>query len=210
MPLRLPASSSPVILAGLLAGLLVAGCASLSGNPVPPGTPRVRLSLESLPPVVAPGGETLLLARFNIPRDWHLYWTNPGDSGLPPELTWSLPAGWSTGQPLFPVPLEHVSEAGRSWIHQDELVLCVPLRAPADATPGERVAIRLDATWLACHEACVPGGGQAKLGLRVVDQVPPRDGKRPRQDVYPRPWSGRPVEWKVDSGQLRLDFPDWP
>lgn len=27
------------------------------------------------------------------PRGWHTYWLNPGDSGMPPKITWKLPAG---------------------------------------------------------------------------------------------------------------------
>jgi DsbC/DsbD-like thiol-disulfide interchange protein len=31
--------------------------------------------------------------RFNIEKDWHLYWKNAGDAGFAPRITWQLPTG---------------------------------------------------------------------------------------------------------------------
>lgn len=192
----------------LLALLLLTGCAGLPGGPGGDPAPRLRLDLEARPPWVEPGGETLLLARFHIPRGWHLYWMNPGDSGLPPELAWTLPEGWTAGGPHFPVPREHVSEAGRSWIHEGELVLRIPLRCPAGAVPGEAAAIQVEADWLACREACVPGRSRASLVVEVVEEgKEPRPGD-PAADL-PRPWTGPPWEAFLAAGRLDLACPGW-
>ncbi len=37
-------------------------------------------------------------------QNWHVYWRNPGDSGLPPEVAWTLPAGFSAGPLQWPAP----------------------------------------------------------------------------------------------------------
>ena len=35
---------------------------------------------------------------------WHVYWQNPGDSGIPTSIDWDLPAGASAGDMLWPYP----------------------------------------------------------------------------------------------------------
>lgn len=41
--------------------------------------------------------------RLKMDEHWHIYWKNPGDSGLPPKIEWNLPdgsgrnAGWQKG-----------------------------------------------------------------------------------------------------------------
>src|ERR1700761_1328202 len=41
---------------------------------------------------------------FDLEPGWHVYWTNAGDSGEPPEVKWTLPAGVSVGPLQFPAP----------------------------------------------------------------------------------------------------------
>ena len=36
---------------------------------------------------------TTVALRLKMAEGWHTYWQNPGDSGLPTTLTWTLPAG---------------------------------------------------------------------------------------------------------------------
>lgn len=42
--------------------------------------------------------------KFTIEPDWYLYRKNPGDSGLPIDVTWVLPRGWTAEEPLHLVP----------------------------------------------------------------------------------------------------------
>src|SRR5271157_2700113 len=41
---------------------------------------------------------------FRLEKNWHVYWLNAGDSGEPPRLKWSLPAGVTAGAIEWPVP----------------------------------------------------------------------------------------------------------
>ena len=56
-------------------------------------TPQLTVDLVAEPaPIVS--GKTVTVALRLIPvSGWHIYWKNPGDSGLPPSVTWKLPAG---------------------------------------------------------------------------------------------------------------------
>jgi DsbC/DsbD-like thiol-disulfide interchange protein len=201
--LRLPAGL-------LLLGLLALACSSLRPDfPRPRGGERVELELLPTATGIEPGGEMLLLARFRLERDWHLYWINPGDSGLAPLLSWTLPEGWSAGEPVFPVPAVKASSVSLSYIHE-ELLLVIALRAPASARPGTVATLGLHADWLACREACVPGEARLQLQLPVVEQASLRPhGQRLLQEARRRwPQGKAPGHWQasLDEDGLRLDL----
>ncbi|MBP6375864.1 MAG: protein-disulfide reductase, partial [Giesbergeria sp.] len=68
-------------------------------------TPRVRAELVAdAPQGVAPGQPLWLGLQITHQPGWHTYWKNPGDSGLPTELRWTLPAGVDVGDIAWPVP----------------------------------------------------------------------------------------------------------
>lgn len=104
---------------------------------------------------VKPGGSIEIAVRFVIEPRWHLYWTNPGDSGMPPSVTWTLPPG-VTAEPLrFPVPKRmNVGNGLVSFGYEGELVLLTRLRVPAEfSEPKLVVEAKID--WLVCREECV-------------------------------------------------------
>src|SRR4051812_17175943 len=52
----------------------------------------------------APGGEVELAIHMRPAAGWHGYWQNPGDAGLPMDVQWQLPPGFSAGALRYPVP----------------------------------------------------------------------------------------------------------
>jgi len=109
----------------------------------------------SLAPFIlrVPDGRRFLDVNFAIEKGWHMSWRNPGDSGGPPKFEWSLPTGWSAGEPIFPVP-NHLPEDEDILAFQDSLRLLVPLTVPTTWT-GEAASVRLSASWMTCNEICV-------------------------------------------------------
>ena len=41
---------------------------------------------------------------IDLQDDWHIYWRNPGDSGLPTDIELILPKGITASQIKFPIP----------------------------------------------------------------------------------------------------------
>ncbi len=117
-------------------------------------------------------GETLWFAiRQDVREGWHVFWTNPGDAGLPLDLQWTLPAGFTAGGILHPVP-EYIPVGPlASYAHQGKPVFLVPVTAPESLPAGETVDIRIDATWQTCEEICVPEDGHFEFSLPVINDA---------------------------------------
>lgn len=135
-------------------------------------TPHVRAELiAQAPQGVAPGQPLWLGLQLTHQPDWHSYWKNPGDSGLPTELHWELPAGLEAGEVAWPVP--HPIRVGTmvNYGYEGEVLLAVPLQVtplfkPPLLSTGN-VTVRLRASWLVCRVECIPEEGQFALSLPV-------------------------------------------
>lgn len=149
-------------------------CAAAHANPQVAA--HTEATLMSSSATLAPGEKIEIVLRFRMDPGWHVYWKNPGDSGLPPEAEWALPEGFAVSGPRWPYP-HRMDEAGLATYGYDgQLHLLYELRVPPVLPPGP-VSINADVSWLACEEICVPG--KAGLALTFPVQQPelviPRD-----------------------------------
>lgn len=138
-------------------------------------TPEVRAELlahapQGLPREPAQAGErpVWLGLRLTHQPHWHTYWQNPGDSGLPTTLEWTLPAGVQAGDIAWPAPQKLPVPPLVNYGYDGTVLLPVPLRFTTDfkPAPGARsVEVRLKASWLACRQECIPQEGEFALAL---------------------------------------------
>ncbi|MBV5293989.1 MAG: thioredoxin family protein [Curvibacter lanceolatus] len=145
-----------------------AGRPALSSPAAPPSsvsTPRVRAELLALAPQgVGPGQPLWLGLQITHQPEWHTYWKNPGDSGLPTQLSWQLPAGLSAGEIAWPVPHKIRIGALANLGYEGTVLLPVPVTvAPGWSAASGTLPIRLKASWLVCRQECIPE--EAELGL---------------------------------------------
>ena len=62
-------------------------------------TPHVRAELVAhAPDGVTPGAPVWVGLQIAHQPEWHTYWKNSGDSGLPTQLEWKLPTGIEAGE----------------------------------------------------------------------------------------------------------------
>ncbi|MAW78870.1 MAG: thiol:disulfide interchange protein [Parvularcula sp.] len=116
-----------------------------------------------------PGGTLWFAIRQEIRPGWHVFWTNPGDAGLPLRLDWSLPQGFEAGEILHPAPEFIPVGPLASYAHEGAPVFLVPVTVPEDANPGETVDIDIHASWQACEEICVPEKGRFSFSVPVLE-----------------------------------------
>ncbi|RZL63059.1 MAG: protein-disulfide reductase [Variovorax sp.] len=137
-------------------------------------TPYVRAELVAHAPEGVRAGAPLQVGlQITHQPEWHTYWKNAGDSGLPTELAWTLPAGVSAGDIAWPVPKKIPIGNLANYGYEDTVLLPVPLTVAADFEPGsaltgpEAIDIRLKANWLVCRKECIPEEGEFALRLPV-------------------------------------------
>lgn len=132
-------------------------------------TPQVRAELlAAAPEGVAPGKPLWVGLQITHKPEWHTYWKNPGDSGLPTELRWQLPAGVQAGEIAWPVPRKFPIGPLANYGYEHTVVLPVPLTVgPEFQAQGGQVQIKLSAAWLVCRKECIPEEGEFALSLPV-------------------------------------------
>ncbi|KIG16457.1 Cytochrome c-type biogenesis protein DsbD, protein-disulfide reductase [Enhygromyxa salina] len=144
-----------------------------------------RLAAESGPEGPLANADALVAVRHEIEPGWHIYWQNPGESGLRTKLAITATHA-SAGAVLYPAPERFTSEGGQvtyGWSH--EAVLFVPLtKLEAGAS------LELTSSYLACAQSCIPGSTTltAKLDelpiasdpttLAMLERVPEPAGER--------------------------------
>ena len=144
-------------------------------RPVAPAGPMVQVDLVSEVQAI-PAGQTFWIAlRQRIAPGWHTYWVNPGDSGEPPRIEWSLPAGFTAGEFVWPYPERIPVGIAMSFGYSREVVLPLPITAPADLAPGSQVTVRGQASWLVCEKECIPEEAPVAITLPVATGTPQRD-----------------------------------
>jgi thiol:disulfide interchange protein/DsbC/DsbD-like thiol-disulfide interchange protein len=127
---------------------------------------KARLVAET--GTIAPGQTVWAALRLETRPGWHVYWRNPGDAGLPTEIAWTLPPGFTAGEIVWPTPERFVVDTIGNYGYEGAVDLLIPITAPADARPGGAAPVNAHATWLACADICIPGEAELALALPVA------------------------------------------
>ncbi|MNH89143.1 Thiol:disulfide interchange protein DsbD precursor [compost metagenome] len=162
-----------------LAEALAAGAAPAAAKSVVPGprrSERIEAELVPMSAWAAPGSTAVVAVRQKIQPGWHTYWRNPGDSGGPTTLDWTLPAGVSAGDIVWPLPERQRLQSLMNYGYSDEVFLPVPIEVPASARPGQTLRLTADALFMVCSDQmCVPDELTLSLDLKVQDGAAPLD-----------------------------------
>ena len=100
--------------------------------------------------------------------DWHTYWKNSGDSGLPTELRWTLPPGVVAGDIAWPLPRKIPIGNLANYGYEGTVLLPVPLTITPEFQPAplvDTLDVQLKASWLVCRQECIPQEGEFALKL---------------------------------------------
>ena len=144
----------PVVLFALL-GWLASASSVLRAAPEVVGAITVELIAETT--TVVPGERFNVALDFKLEPHWHLYWKNPGASGLPVAIEWDLPEGLSAGEIQWPAP-ERIELGGlMSYAYEDAVTLIVPIQAAEGLELGSALPIqaRRCRGWLAKSFVCL-------------------------------------------------------
>lgn len=120
---------------------------------------------------IQPGKPIRVALKMTMDDQWHVYWKNPGDSGLPPSIQWVLPEGFKAGDIHWPAPKLIAAGPLTSYGYEGEVFLISDVMAPRDLPAGGVIEIRAKVDWLACKVDCIPGRADLRLSLPVGDNT---------------------------------------
>lgn len=152
----------------IVAAIAIAACSPSLAAAVSADHLEVELVSERV--AVVPGEQAWLGVRLRHAPHWHSYWINPGDSGLPTTLTWTLPAGYRAADIAWPAPTRFVVSGLHNFGYDGDMLLPVAVEVPADAAVGDHAAFAVEAKWLICREECIPGKATLRLTLPIVQR----------------------------------------
>ncbi len=182
-----------------LGALLGAGTAAAQGLPLSAvvTTDQARAELMAHAPDGVRAGRPLWLGlQITHQSGWHTYWKNPGDSGLPTQLTWTLPDAFKAGDIAWPAPRKLPLGNLANYGYEDTVLLPVPVTVPAGFT-ADQLTVRLKATWLVCKKECIPQEGEFVLN------VPTRASYAPQGRAFEAAWAAAPRELPQTRGEVR-------
>jgi thiol:disulfide interchange protein DsbD len=114
-----------------------------------------------------PGGTVTLALRLVAKPGWHTYWQNPGDTGLPTTIAWTLPEGVTAGPIQWPFPSALPVGPFVNYGYEGEVWLLTEITVPPGFA-GATLALKARADWLICEQICVPEGADLDLAVPVL------------------------------------------
>lgn len=130
---------------------------------------------------IQPGQAFWIALKLKAQPDWHTYWRNPGDSGLPTTIKWHLPEGFKHSEINWPVPHLFIVEGISNFGYDNEELLLVKITPPKNLAENKTITIKAQAKWLACKIACIPGEENLSLTLPVKNEKPVANKKTKKQ-----------------------------
>lgn len=194
---------APLLTAVLLALTFLSG--AVRAEPVRVDTVEVELVAEQT--AVVPGQVLRLGLSIRHDPEWHTYWRNPGESGLPTQFPIQAPAGFEVGDVQWPFPTRVLIPPLANFGYEDDVLLMRAVTVPEEVA-GETVRFETLAQWLVCREVCVPGEAALTLELPVSASAGP-SAEAPLFAAADRrlPAAVAPVPATVRDGALMLRLP---
>jgi len=171
------------------------------------GNPRVEASLLVDATQVKAGDTFRVGVRFRMDPGWHIYWKNPGDSGLETNVSWDTP-GSTVGPLQWPYPHTFRTPDGFIVTHgyDGEVLLFAQARAAENATGMLQLSAAAEA--LVCEVHCIPAELMLTRSVPLGPQTV-RDAEAVRafdaaQAKVPRPAAdtGHTVQLVLDAKSL--------
>ena len=126
----------------------------------------VKATLISDVQSIAPNATFTVALRLDMQPGWHTYWKNPGDTGLPTTIAWTLPEGVTAGAVQWPTPQAQQVGPFINYGFEREVLLLTEFSAKNLASSSIEIKARAD--WLMCQDVCVPDGADLILTLPVA------------------------------------------
>jgi len=146
----------------LLLAAVSAGCGDTNST----SGPHLTASIIADQGSVSPGSTFSLGIKFTLDPEWHIYWKNPGDSGLPPSFSWTQSEEVAIESPLWPYPQRITTGPLVNYGYGS---VTIPFHAKVSSSiQSSSIWARAHLQWLVCKDECLPGEGTIAITLPVT------------------------------------------
>jgi DsbC/DsbD-like thiol-disulfide interchange protein len=162
--------------------MILALCAVVMALPVaaqPDSSTHASVQILLDRDAIVPGQPTTVAVVFEVEQGWHIYSDPPGDSGMPPKVKWTVPAGVEIGALQFPPHEKYDNGAGIDNVFFGNVALLATLTASSEVKLDQEIEIGADVRWLVCKDVCLPG--RSKQAVRVKTAA---ESKANREDEF--------------------------
>jgi DsbC/DsbD-like thiol-disulfide interchange protein len=141
----------------------------------------VQMSLAADTTAAQPGKSFMVGALFNMKDEWHIYWQNPGEAGLPTSVSLTADSPGVTIESVqYPAPIMFMAPGDIVSYGYDHQVLLIAKVNVAASVQTKEVAITAKAKWLMCRENCVQAKDEKVL------KIPVGTGSQANSDLFGR------------------------
>lgn len=138
------------------------------GNQASQAKPDQYVDVRLLPQrnQIKAGEEIWIGVEQSIYPHWHTYWVNPGDSGAPSRIKWTLPNGFEIGEIQWPAPQKIPYDPLVNYGYEGKAVFLQKLKVPATLPDGP-ITLSADVEVLVCKDICIPEFSTHEMTLNV-------------------------------------------
>jgi len=92
---------------------------------------------------------------IELANGWHIYWKNPGDSGMPTSIEWNIPQEVQFTQMQWPFPMAFEFEGLVSYGYEDRVLFISDIILPKnDNSQILNMSVKIKS--LLCKDFCIP------------------------------------------------------
>ncbi len=165
-----------------------------------PASPIVHAQLIIDAPHVTHGVPIQAGVTFTMPPHWHIYWRNPGDSGIATKLEWTLPTGLAASDIQWPLPERIETQGLVNYGYSNAVTLPMPLIPAQDNVNGD---VKVKASWLVCRDICIPES--ADLSAPLTANSKGIETVAAARLMVPQPFTGT-AKFTADTKYVTLIF----
>ncbi len=164
----------------------------------------LKLALVPESSAIVPGATFRVGLLLQPEPGWHTYWKQPGIVGVPTQVDWQLPEGFTAGELEYPGPepvlMFHIKAQG----YRRAVLLQTQITAPADLKPGTEIVLRGRATWMCCGNTCHPGSQVLELQLPVAATAAPDPRWAPVFERERQAYSRQSDAWQAQAEETGM------
>ena len=92
---------------------------------------------------------------IQLPKDWHIYWKNPGDTGIPTTIEWKVPKDFKLLNKHWSIPKAFEFDGLVSYGYEDQVLFFAELQIPNNTSESEiNLSVKIES--LICKAVCIP------------------------------------------------------